>query len=99
MALRTCVVRFNDLDAVQHTTEVTAETLYEAACLAVRVFREFGIIDQSPGAGTRLEIEVKSPTVRHVVTVGQVQRWVQIASSNPNEEAKRRRLREILQVK
>jgi hypothetical protein len=57
MALRTCVVRYNDLDGVQHTTEVTAETLYEAACLAVRVFRDAGVIDQPPGAGTRLEIE------------------------------------------
>ena len=78
---------------------MTAETLYEAACLAVRVFRDSGVIEQSPGAGTRLEIEVKSPTVRHVVTVGQVQRWVQIGSSNPNEEVKRKRLREILQAK
>jgi hypothetical protein len=37
---------------------------------------ESGVIEQSPGADTRLEIEAKSPTVRHVVTVGQVQRWV-----------------------
>jgi hypothetical protein len=97
--VRTCVVTFTDLDGVHHVAEVTAESVYEAACLAVRVFRESGVIEQSPGAGTRLEIEVKSPTLRHVVTVGQVQRWVQIGSTNPNEEAKRKRLREILQAK
>ena len=83
--LRTCVVSFTDLDGVRHTTEVTAESLYEAACLAVRAFKESGVIEQSPGAATRLEIEVKSPTVRHVLTVGQVRRWVRIGSTNPNE--------------
>jgi hypothetical protein len=62
------------------------------------VFRESGVIEQSPGAETQLEIAVKSPTIRDVVTVGQVQRWVQIGSSNPNDEAKGKRLREILQT-
>ena len=53
------------------------------------------MIEQSPGAGARLDIEVKSPSVRHVLTM----RQVQIGSTNPNEEAERKRLCEILHVK
>ena len=38
-------------------------------------------------------MRVYEPVVTHEVTLGQVQRWLKLGSSNPNEEGKRTRLR------
>lgn len=52
-----CTVSFQDSDGVRHAVEVGAETLYEAAVLALKSFREH---DCSPGPAAHLAIEVKS---------------------------------------
>lgn len=38
--LRSCVVSFTDNRGVQHSVEVTAETLFEAAALGVALLRK-----------------------------------------------------------
>jgi hypothetical protein len=43
-----------------------------------------------------LEIEVREPTTQHVVTLGQVQRWLDGATANPNEAAKKVKLKGML---
>jgi hypothetical protein len=73
--------------------------VYEAACLAVRALRKAGFVDQQPGPASRFEVQVTEPVVTHEVTVGQVQRWLQLGSSNPMEEAKRKRLRQVFSSK
>jgi hypothetical protein len=81
---------------IRHTVEVTAETLDEAAVLAVAVLKNDGWIEDSPGPATRLEVEVREPAVRHVVTLAQLQRWAAGAAASPAERLKRDRLRELL---
>jgi hypothetical protein len=49
---------------------------------------------QSPA--TRLEIEVRSATTRHTITVGHVLRWTEGAAVSPSERLKRDRLKAIL---
>jgi hypothetical protein len=82
-----------------HTVRVEADSVYEAACLAIRALKKAAFINQQPGPASRLEVEVSHGVVTHAVTVAQVQRWLALGSTNPNEEAKRRRLREVLRVK
>ena len=43
---RSCFVSFTDSYGLQHSVEVTAESLYEAAVLAIKLFREH---DCEPG--------------------------------------------------
>jgi hypothetical protein len=96
---RPCVVTFQDLDGVRHTVSVEADSVYEAACLAIRALKKAGFVDQQPGPASRFQIRVVEPLVEHEITVGQVQRWLALGSSNPNEEAKRKRLREVFSTK
>ena len=41
MALRTCRVSCRDAESIEHTVQVTAQTLYEAVAHALRVFCEY----------------------------------------------------------
>jgi hypothetical protein len=41
MAVRTCKVSCRDPQGVEHTLEVSAQSLYEAVAQALRVFREY----------------------------------------------------------
>jgi hypothetical protein len=52
-----CTVSFQDSCGIRHAVEVGAETLYEAAVLALRAFRER---DWPPGPAAQLAIEVKT---------------------------------------
>jgi hypothetical protein len=96
---RACQVTYQDLDGVRHTVQVEAQSVYEAACLAIRALRKAGLVEHQPGPATKFEVQVREAVVTHEVTVGQVQRWLALGSSNPNEEAKRKRLREAFEVK
>ena len=40
MAVRTCRVTCSDSRGVEHTIQVSAQTLYEAVAQALRIFRE-----------------------------------------------------------
>ena len=60
---------------------------------------QHGFVEQQPGPASKLEVQVTEGVVTHEVTVGQVQRWLALGSSNPNEEAKRKRLREVFTAK
>jgi hypothetical protein len=51
-----CVVSFLSPDGLRHQVRVEAESLYEAAALAIRTFRQH---DCEPGQVAELEVEVK----------------------------------------
>jgi hypothetical protein len=93
---RPCRVIFQDLDGIRHTVTVEADSVYEACVLALRALKKAGFVDLQRGPASTLQVHVLEPSVTHQVNVGQVQRWLQLGSSNPNEEAKRKRLRELL---
>jgi hypothetical protein len=46
-----------------------------------------------------MDVEVIEPSVTHRVTVAQLRRWLELGSSNPNEEARQKRLREMMAPK
>jgi hypothetical protein len=49
-----------------------------------------GFMNDSPGPATPLEVEVREPTVRHTVTLLQVQRWLEEGTTNPAMQARKR---------
>ena len=75
-----------------HTVEVEADSLYEAAVLAIRTFRQH---DCEPGQSSRLEVEVRS-SVTHTVTRRVVQEWLQGGARTPREAVMKERLRALL---
>jgi hypothetical protein len=93
---RPCQVTFQDLDGIRHTVTVEADSVYEACVLALRALKKAGFVDLQPGPASTLQVQVLEPSVTHHVSVGQVRRWLELGSTNPNEEAKRKRLKELL---
>jgi hypothetical protein len=43
-----------------------------------------------------LDIEVREPAARHAITMMQVQRWLEAASTSPNEGVKKAKLKDLL---
>jgi hypothetical protein len=87
-----CVVSYLDASGIRHTVELEAESLYEAAALAVRAFREH---DCEPGALSKLEVEIRS-SVTHTLTVQRLQTWLNGGAKSPKEAVMKERLRELL---
>ena len=73
--LRLCTVSFKSPTGVTHGVDVEAETLYEAAGMALARLTEDGWIE-GLGPGSRLEIEVREPSTQHSLTVQQLHRWI-----------------------
>ena len=93
--LRICAVSFADVRGIRHTVEVQAESLFEAAILGVRTFRGDPWIEHV-GPATVLEIEVRQPAAKHAITMMQVERWLEGASTSPSEGVKKAKLKDLL---
>ena len=95
MATRTCSVSFVDQRGIRHAVDVQADSLYEAAVLAIQAFRQDPWLERV-GAGTVLDIEVRAPATKHAISLQQVERWLAGATVNPNEAARKAKLKMIL---
>jgi hypothetical protein len=93
---RSCVATITDFRGIRHSVEVTAESLFEAGVLAISALKKARWIEDPPGLGTRLEIEVREPSVTHHVTVAQLQRWVSGGARSPAERLRREKMRALL---
>ncbi|HLG96046.1 MAG TPA: hypothetical protein VKX49_07020 [Bryobacteraceae bacterium] len=96
MPIRSCLVSFTDSEGIEHSVQVPADSLFEAAVEAMAAFRHSILADMPLGAGTRLTIRVKAPEEEHTVTVGKVLSWLEGGAKSPSEQMKKNRLRERL---
>lgn len=98
MADRACTVSFVDVRGIRHSVELTADSLFEAAAMGLKILRT-GDWNDPPSQSTVLEIEVRNPAVKHLVSVQQLGRWLNGASSSPRESMKKIALRKMLTAK
>jgi hypothetical protein len=87
-----CVVSYLDTEGLRHTVEVEADSLYEAAVLAIRTFRQH---DCEPGQVSNLEVEVRSSVV-HTITPKKIFDCLNGGSKTPKEVVMKERLRALL---
>ena len=87
-----CVVSYLDTSGIRHTVEVEAQSLYEAAVLAIKVFRQH---DCEPREANQLEIEVRSSVI-HTLTIRKIHDWLNGGSKTPKEAVTKERLRGML---
>ena len=87
-----CVVSYLDTSGIRHTVEVNATSLYEAAVLAIRIFREH---DCEPREANELQIEVRSSVV-HSITIRKVHEWLNGGARTPKDAVTKERLRSLL---
>jgi len=93
--LKACTVTVKDVDGLVHSVDVSAESLYEAACVGLQALKASGWAE-AIGPATRLEIEARAPVTRHSLTVQQVQQWVNGGAKSPNEQVRKDRLKKLL---
>ena len=80
---------------IRHSAEVEAESLYEAAVQGIRRLNQDPWMERI-GPGTKLEVEVREPAVKHALSVEQVERWLAGATTNPTEATKKAKLKLLL---
>jgi hypothetical protein len=90
---KTCTVSFCDSSGIGHAVDVGAETLYEAAVLALKSFRDH---ECAPAQVAELSIEVKNPSVTHTITVRKLVDWLNGSAKSPKEALDKSWLREVL---
>ena len=62
-----CRVSYSDSRNIEHAVDVTADSLFEAAAVAIRAFREGALVEELPVAGTELRIAVFPLPIEHRV--------------------------------
>jgi hypothetical protein len=87
-----CIVSCLDTDGLRHTVEVEAGSLYEAAVLALRTFKQHGC---EPGEISKLEVEIRS-SITHIITPKKVRQWLDGGAKSPSEAVMKERLRAVL---
>jgi hypothetical protein len=92
VAVRQCQVVIRDSRGCRNEMmTVTAETLFEAAALALRVLSEQGFNADDPAG--EIEVHVSSPDTKHTVPVHRVLAWLESSSPPRKEHALKARLR------
>ena len=96
MVLRTCTVAIKDLRDVEHSTEVTAETLYEAIATALAVLRQDNWVGEIGQGFTTVTVVVHQPPVKHEVKVKDFLSWLGRQARSPAEVVLKQKLEKIL---
>ena len=93
---RKCFVTFRDAEGVEHSAEVAAESLYEAAILALRRFRQSSWSREATFGTGMLRVEVWEPPIVHRVSIADLENWLNRSGGKPHEIALRRKLQQKL---
>ena len=97
MTLRSCKVTCRDAEGIEHSVQVTAQTLYEAVAQALRIFREHEWCDRHlRGSGASVLVKITPPEVEHRVQIRDFASWLDSVSKSPAETILKNRLREIV---
>jgi len=96
MALRTCRVTCRDIEGVEHSVEVTAESLYEAVARGLTALQYADWVGDIGHGQTTITVVVKQPEVEHKVRVRDFEAWLESNGRSPAEMALKSRLRELL---
>jgi len=96
VALRTCRVSCRDIDGVEHTVEVGAESLYEAAARGLAALRDAEWAADIGHSQTVVTVAVKQPEVQHTVRVRDFEAWLESNGRSPAEMALKSRMHELL---
>jgi hypothetical protein len=91
--LKDCRVVMTDPQGVKRSVQVTADTLFEAAALAVYAFKKDGFTDFIANV---FEVEIREPVVKHQVSVGQLRKWLDGTVSDPRERMRRDKLKAMV---
>jgi hypothetical protein len=94
--VRRCKVSVADIEGVEHSTEVTAGSLYEAIAAALTSLRKDDWVSEIGRGLTTVKVEVQQPPVTHEVRMKDFQAWLERKSGSPAEMVLRDKLVKML---
>ena len=97
MALKTCRVTIRDTDGIDHTAQVTAETLYEAVARGITVLKADSWTNDLVNG--RAQVAVIDAPVEHSVRFHEFHEWLARPTGSPKDITHRQKIREILAKK
>ena len=96
MALRACTVAIKDVRDVEHSVEVTAETLYEAIATALAALQQDSWVGEIGQGFATVTVLVQQPPVKHEVKMKDFVSWLGRQGRSPAEVVLRQKLERIL---
>lgn len=90
-----CIVTFRDTSGVDHAVSLTAESLYEAAVVALRQFRRADWSRESSLDLGSLRIEVWEQPTLYRVEVSKLEAWLKREGGSPREVVLRDKLKQL----
>jgi hypothetical protein len=94
--LRTCKVSVTDMRDIEHTIDVTAETLYEAIAAALAALQQDSWVEEIAQGLNTVSVLVQQPPVKHEVKMKDFLSWLGRPGGSPAEVALRERVRKLL---
>ena len=94
--VRRCKVSVADIEGVEHSTEVTAGSLYEAIAAALTFLRKDDWVGEIGTGLTTVKVEVLQPSVTHEVKMKDFQAWLERKSGSPADMVLRDKLVKML---
>ena len=96
MVHRTCTVAIKDIRDIEHSIEVTAETLYEAIATALAVLQLDNWVGEIGQGFTTVTVVVQQPPVKHEVKMKDFVSWLGRQGRPPAEVMLKQKLEKIL---
>ncbi len=96
VVLRTCTVAVKDIRDVEHSIEVTAETLYEAIATALAALQQDNWVGEIGQGFTTVSVLVQQPPVKHEVKMKDFVSWLGRQGRSPAEVILKQKLEKIL---
>ena len=96
VALRTCTVAVKDLRDVEHSIEVSAETLYEAIATALAALQHDSWVGEIGQGFATVTVVVQQPPVKHEVKMKDFVSWLGRQGRSPAEVVLKQKLERIL---
>jgi hypothetical protein len=96
VVLRTCTVAVKDLRDVEHSIEVTADTLYEAIANALASLQKDNWVGEIGQGFTTVTVIVQQPPVKHEVKMKDFVSWLGRQGRSPAEVILKQKLEKIL---
>jgi hypothetical protein len=94
MAVRSCRVSYLDSGGIEHTVQVSAQTLYEAVAQALRAFRDQPWCDHDlRQSAASVLVKNAPPQIEHRVKISDFEAWLACAGKSPVEAILARRAR------
>ena len=81
---KSCRVSFEDSDGIRHSVVVRADSLFEAAALALARFRGAEIV---VGPAATFDVAVSEPVITHAIRLARVRDWLGSGGRTPKEQA------------